>query len=322
MTVRDAWVDFWGEAQAGTARNARSVTFKPATLRNYERGWKKINPELGAHKLTDVRRADVQAMVNRWVKAGEMEPSTIRNALDPLRLVYRRAIRLDLVAVAPTTSVDVPRDATEDDMRFASREEAAALLGVLPVEQRALWATAFYGRLRRGELRALRWSDVNLKAGTLRVERSWDDKDGEQAPKSKAARRTVPIVPPLAVLLDAHKKRTKYSAKDLVFGKTATASFDPTTVRKQALRAWAATDEAKAKQLGRKLAEDETLKPITLHQCRHTCASFLIASGANAKALSVVMGHATIGITFDRYGHLMPGGEAEVGRLLGAYLSG
>jgi integrase len=47
----------------------------------------------------------------------------------------------------------------------------------------------------------------------------------------------------------------------------------------------------------------------------------MIAAGCNAKALSVVMGHASISITFDRYGKLMPGGEAEVGRLLGAYLA-
>lgn len=64
------------------------------------------------------------------------------------------------------------------------------------------------------------------------------------------------------------------------------------------------------------------LAPIGLHACRHTFASMLIASGANAKALSTVMGHASIAITFDRYGHLMPGGEEEVGRLLGTWLDG
>jgi integrase len=69
-------------------------------------------------------------------------------------------------------------------------------------------------------------------------------------------------------------------------------------------------------------AEGRELEPITVHQCRPTCASFLIAAGANAKALSVVLGHASISITFDRYGHLMPGGEAEVGRLLHSYING
>jgi integrase len=64
------------------------------------------------------------------------------------------------------------------------------------------------------------------------------------------------------------------------------------------------------------------LEPFTVHQCRHTCASFMIAAGANAKALSVILGHASIAITFDRYGHLMKGGEDEVGRLLDRYING
>src|SRR5512133_3606863 len=62
------------------------------------------------------------------------------------------------------------------------------------------------------------------------------------------------------------------------------------------------------------------LDRITLHECRHTFASLMIAAGVNAKALSTFMGHAKIGITLDRYGHLMPGSEAEAAGLLDGYL--
>jgi integrase len=62
------------------------------------------------------------------------------------------------------------------------------------------------------------------------------------------------------------------------------------------------------------------LDPIGLHECRHTFASFMIAAGVNAKTLSVYMGHASVTITFDLYGHLMPGNEQEAARLLDAYL--
>ena len=62
------------------------------------------------------------------------------------------------------------------------------------------------------------------------------------------------------------------------------------------------------------------LERITFHQCRHTYASLMIAAGVNAKALSTFMGHANISITLDRYGHLMPGSEAEAAGLLDAYL--
>jgi len=59
---------------------------------------------------------------------------------------------------------------------------------------------------------------------------------------------------------------------------------------------------------------------ITLHEARHTYASLMIAAGVNAKALSSYMGHSSIQITFDRYGHLMPGNEEEAAGLLDAYL--
>jgi integrase len=63
------------------------------------------------------------------------------------------------------------------------------------------------------------------------------------------------------------------------------------------------------------------LKRITLHECRHTFASLMIAAGCNAKALSSYMGHAGIAITLDRYGHLMPGNEEEAAGLLDTYLA-
>jgi integrase len=71
---------------------------------------------------------------------------------------------------------------------------------------------------------------------------------------------------------------------------------------------------------GRGPDEVELLRPITLHECCHTFASLMIAAGVNAKALSTYMGHSTISITLDRYGHLMPGNEAEAAGLLDAYL--
>ena len=81
--------------------------------------------------------------------------------------------------------------------------------------------------------------------------------------------------------------------------------FMPTKLTNRADKAWKAAG----------------LERITLHECRHTFASLMIAAGVNAKALQTFMGHANIGITLDRYGHLMPGSEAEAADLLDAYLT-
>lgn len=91
----------------------------------------------------------------------------------------------------------------------------------------------------------------------------------------------------------------------LVFGDKSGKPFQAATIYRRADRAW------RAQALGR----------LRLHQARHTYASFMIAAGVNAKALSSFMGHSSIKVTFDLYGHLMPGTEAEAAALLDTYLS-
>ena len=320
VTLREAWEDFYAAAKAGTATNRSGDRFRPSTLRGYERAWKRIDPELGAHRLDAIRRADLQALIDRWAADG-VKPATIRNSLDPMRTIYRRSMVRDLVSVNPTANLEVPKVDNARE-RFASREEAAALIAALPEGEQALWATAFYGGLRRGELRALRWAHVHLEHAQhgphIHVQRAWDDEEGDGPPKTRAAVRRVPITPTLRAFLDTHKAATGRSGSDLVFGREATQPFIPSTVRNRALTAWGWKHDGKTLAKTR----DDAAEPIGLHECRHTFASLMIAAGCNAKALSVVMGHESIGITFDRYGKLMPGGEAEVGRLLSTYLTG
>jgi integrase len=72
---------------------------------------------------------------------------------------------------------------------------------------------------------------------------------------------------------------------------------------------------------GREAAKDAKVEQPTLHECRHGCASLMIAAGVNVKALSTFMGHANIRITLDQYGHLLPGAEDEAAGLLDAFLA-
>jgi integrase len=91
-------------------------------------------------------------------------------------------------------------------------------------------------------------------------------------------------------------------SEGLVFGTGAETPFTPSNVWR-ACTAWKRMNEERARQ---NLAP---IEPLGLHEARHTFASLMIAAGVNAKALSSYMGHASITITLDRYGHLMPGNE-------------
>jgi integrase len=108
------------------------------------------------------------------------------------------------------------------------------------------------------------------------------------------------------MLLAAH--RLQRVGEGHVFGSTLTTPFTPTAVHRRARLRW---------------AKVEALKPLAdfgLHEARHTFASMMIAAGVNAKALTIYMGHASVQISYDRYGHLMPGNEQEAAGLLDLYL--
>ena len=124
----------------------------------------------------------------------------------PLRAIFRRAVARGDVAVNPTTGLELPAVRGRRD-RIVSPEQAAKLLEALPERDRAMWATALYGGLRRGELQALRWEDVDLAKGVIKVERAWDVREGQIEPKSRAGRRTVPIPVVLRDYLVEHRQR-------------------------------------------------------------------------------------------------------------------
>jgi integrase len=202
----------------------------------------------------------------------------------------------------PTTGLTLPAVRGRRD-RIASPTEAAALIAALPSEHdRAVWAMAFYAGLRLGELQALREDDVDLAAGAIYVRCSWDKKEGLIEPKSRAGVRKVPIVSALRGHIAAHRLARGESG-GLFFGEGG-QPFNRDSVVKRAEKAWKAAG----------------LKPIGLHEARHSCASIFIAAGVNIKALSTYLGHSSITITLDRYGHLFPGNEDEAVGLVDGYL--
>jgi integrase len=301
LTLREAADTWLAGAVDGSIRNRSGDRYKPSAVRGYETSLRlRVLPVLGGAKLSEIHRADVQDLVDRLL-AREIDASTIRNTLMPLRAIYRRAVARGDIAVNPTSGIELPAVRGRRD-RIVAASAAADLIAALQPRDRAVWATALYAGLRRGELQALRWDDVDLAAGILQVERAWDRHAGVIDPKSSAGRRSVPIAAALRDHLVEHRQQS--AEHELVFATLNGNAFDPATVHDRARRAW--------RRAG--------LDPITLHEARHTFASLMIAAGVNAKALSVYLGHASVTITYDRYGHLMPGNESEAAARLDAYL--
>jgi integrase len=285
------------DVRAGYVTNRSGDPFKPSAIRAYEKNLRlRVLPVLGYLRLREIKPRDVQALVDGLVRDG-LAPATIDATLTPLRSLYRRAVVRGEATSNPTRGVEKPAVRCKP-RRIVPPDEAAAMIDALPPEARVLWATAFYAGLRYGELVALRWRDVDLATGVIQVRRGWDPVEGEIEPKSRKGRRAVPVPAVLRDYLVEHRMR---GGEGRVFGSAS-------KVRRQA--------EAAAK-----VWRERGLSVLAPHEARHTYASLMIAAGVNAKALSTFMGHANISITFDLYGHLFPGSEAQAADLLDNYLA-
>jgi Phage integrase family len=202
--------------------------------------------------------------------ADGLAAATISTTITPLRAIYRRARQLGEAQNNPTTGLSVP-SVNRRQQRFATVPQVEAMLDKLDsAKDRALWATAFYAGLRRGELMGLWREEVDLATGLIRVERGWDQCDSEVAPKSKQGRRKVPLP---AALRD---RLAEYLIDGPKSGRIFVGARD-------------------SYERGRKAAEAADVEPPTLHECRHGYAALMIAPGVNVKALSTLWATPTSG---------------------------
>jgi integrase len=302
-TIRDAAARLIADMEVGKVRTRAGTQYRLRVIQNYEAALERLCAEFGAARLRDLRHHHVQDFVNELLASGA-SPSTVKNLLMPLRVIFREALRRGEVVSNPCDHLQLPGGYQRRE-RVASPEEARRLLEVLRPDDRALWGAAFYGGLRRGEIAALDWDDIDFTQGVIRIRRAYDAHNGlTTRPKTETGERRVPLISEMRGLLAAHALATGRRT-GLVFGVTAHRHFTPTAVRNRAVRAW----------------RDAGLDPIGLHECRHTYASLLIAAGVNRKELATYMGHAQVATSEDLYGHLFPGHEAETARKLEDFLN-
>lgn len=261
------------------------------TLRGYRRDFEVyIYPDFGALKLSDFSRFEAQDLIDRLISKG-WSGSKVRNVITPLQALYRYAKQRGKATVDPTDDLELPAAGGTLEWE-GTPEDVQALLEALPESDRALWATAAYAGLRRGELRALRVE--NIGEDGISVEHSWDDVEGEKGPKSKAGVRVALLPETLrTILLEQTAGRT---GDALVFGRTDSEPFTPSYIRKRAGSS------------------------STLQQLRHACRSFLGDAGIPEERCDRYMGHSSSKVG-RRYSHALRGQRLEDAARLDNYLN-
>jgi integrase len=327
-TVAQAAEVWMGAVKVG--RSGRSPA-EASTLRQYRQHVDiHIVPELGSVKLSNL--SGPRAIEFRDHLLATLSRPLAKKVLTSFKSIIREAQSRGLVVANPAASVSIQTAGGRHKERIAIPEvgEVRALFTKLDElagqhnkqrakawrRYRAIIATAIYTGCRASELRGLPWDAIDLKAGTIAVVQRADENGTIGSPKSESSRRVINIPAPLVKLLREWK--LECPAGTLAFpnwqgGVEALANIHTRCWRPLQLAAGLAVPKKDA--LGGSVRDDEG-KPVlepkyNLHALRHFRASLLIADGANPKEVQSELGHSTITVTYDLYGHLFKDDAAD-----------
>jgi integrase len=253
------------------------------TLDGYRQHIGHIVPQLGSVKLSRLAEEQVEAFRDHLLAT--MSRAMAAKVMVSLRSILRQArrpidVRLDRQPGRHRRKLEVGRD-------IPTPEQVRALLDAAQPPVRAILALAALTGLRASEIRGLRWDDLDLRAGEVTIRQRADRWGVVGSPKSEEARRTVPFGPELAVILKEHKLASQPGGRELVFPNRVGKPFLLANLRRNVLRG------------------------IKLHALRHFYASWQLGLGLPLTTVQRRLGHSTIMLTADIYGHLLPSTSEE-----------
>ncbi len=276
------------------------VSVKQSTFVSYEAITRRhLLPSLGKLWLHQISGSDIQRLLARKIRIDGLSPKSVVNILVPLKEMLEHAVEWRYLRSNPATYVKRPRVEMEE-MDFLLPEEVCLFLEHADSRYQPLFMTAVLTGMRRGELMALKWGDIDWNSSQISVRRSLY-RGTFQTPKSAYSIRRIMLSPLLSRTLMYHRTVSKSTELDLVFCDVNGGPLDPDNlVKRQFLPT---LDRA-------------GIRRIRFHDLRHTYASLLIAQGEDIKFVQSQLGHSSAKTTLDRYGHLFPGTHKEAARRL------
>jgi integrase len=263
-----------------------SISVSPHSYQDYETITRlHLVPTLGPLKLSKITPAQIQKIAAEKVKKG-YAPKTVKNILNLLHGILKHAVSQGYISRNPVESVKAPR-IPKAEMDFLRPAEIRKLLKCASPEVYPMIAMSIFTGIRQGELLGLRWCDIDFDHSIINIRRSYNRQYGFGPPKSKAGIRSIRMGPGLVKTLEGHRG----DPDELVFSTKAGTPINQSNLIKREFH-------PALKRAG--------LRRIRWHDLRHTYAALMIAQNCNLKLLQTWMGHASISITLDRYGHLLP----------------
>jgi integrase len=277
-------------------------TVSRATYDSYKRDvYYHIIPHLGRRKLKELTAGNIRRLYRKMAEKG-LKDRSIEYVHTTLRKSLKAAVVDRLINYNPTDGVrpiKTPTGAAKESKALAPYQVKVLLEEAAESRFEALYVVAIYTGLRRGELLGLKWTDVDLDKGTLRVQRSLDVDGTFKTPKNQAARRALKLTSRALEALKAHKVRqnaerlqagTRWQDHNLVFPNTIGKPMNAGNFYRREF-------QPLLKRAG--LANEG----FTIHSLRHTFATTLADRGVHPSTAQKMSGHSDIRMTLSIYTH-------------------
>ena len=288
------WMDFWYQ-------NYSKPKLRPTTQMGYENAiYKHIVPALGKIPLSELSTNDIQQFYAKLKKEGRLirteiygegvSDRTVWSCHTRIRTALDRAVQDGLIRTNPAADCKLPPQSTKE-MQLLTREEMQRFLIQAKEEGYfELFLLELATGLRRGEVLALQWDDLNFDTGELRIEQQVYRANGElvvSAPKTKAALRTVVLPPSLVEVLREYRWQvdSRWMFPSLA---KADSPRDPATCRKRL----------------QTILKHAGCKQVRFHDLRHLFVTTALESGMDVKTLSAIIGHVSAKTTLNTYTHV------------------
>jgi len=261
---------------------AKEKSLKPSTVHDYEITFRlHVLPTFADTPIDTIKPLDVQA----WLDSLDLSRATCAKTYRYFRAAMRYAEDMELLNQQPCRKIILPR-AEQKEINFLEPSEIAAVLEQLEEPDRTLISVLAYSGMRTGEAQALQWKNISFRNHTIAIEKSWNPYNGIDTPKSKASRRSVPLLPHLENILRDFYKRQGSPAPD------AFLFFDGKKAIEVRWRFKSALEKA-------------NLPIVSVHSLRHGFASLLLSRGASVKVVQRCLGHGSAVLTLSVYSHLL-----------------
>jgi len=304
---------------------AKALSKEPTTIAWYKRHLTQhVRPVLGPMQLRGIRAHHIQTLLaqsrnhSRTTRRGEtLNPQSMRNLLVAIRAILAWGVKQGHLARNVADNVEAPASVHVERVVVDVENVKRLLKATAATELDAIVATAIGTGLRRSELCALQWNDLNFETGTIQVRRAAANLDGKviiKAPKTKRSQRIDHLPSFVLAVLRRHRAAqvTRHLAlgignrgpEGVVFDRLDGRAWDPNELSRQFSR------------MVRRLK----LPAIRFHGLRHGYATLAFAAGVPLKLVSESLGHSAIGVTSAIYVHMLDDTMREKANRLDTYL--